>query len=119
MSAFEVGGTYSTTLSQFEDDLEIRSQAKTSGCYAILSLDKALYVGCSVVDMTTRLLAHANGYKTSPYLHARIERGKRCNERFTITLIPTLPEEARVKEAEIIGELDPLYNSKRPSLVRY
>lgn len=119
MISAEFGGTYSATLSGFEDDLAIRQLADISGCYCIRSPDKVLYVGSSQVSMTSRLLGHVNGYKTSPYLHCRLQRGKRCQERLTIMLCPVPPEEARVKEVQTIQELDPLYNSRRPSLARY
>jgi len=119
VNGFEIGGTYSATLSGFEDDLAIRQLADISGVYCIRSPDKALYVGSSEISMTSRLLGHVNGYKTSPYLHNRLQRGKRCQERLTIMLCPVPPQQARVKETELIQEYEPLYNSRRPSLARY
>ena len=118
MNRYEAGGTITATLAAFEDDLEIRQLARTSGAYCIRSPDAVLYVGSSEVSMTSRLLGHVNGRGTV-YLFNRLQRGKRCKERITIMLCPVPPEEARAKEVEIIGQLDPLYNSKKPSLARY
>ena len=112
MISAEFGGTYSTTLAAFEDDLEIRQLADTSGVYCIRSPDKALYAGSSEVSMTGRINAHCNGRGTV-YLFNRLQRGKRCRERFTVTLYPTLPAEATRKELEIIQELGPIYNTRR------
>lgn len=118
MTTIEIGGTLSTTLAAFEDDLEIRQLAKTSGVYVIRSPDRALYAGSSEVSMTERISAHCNGRGTV-YLFNRLQRAKRCRERIAVTLCPTLPQEARVKEVEIIQELDPIYNSRQPNPGRY
>ena len=118
MISAEFGGTYSTTLAAFEDDLEIRQLADTSGCYCIRSPDKVLYVGSSEVSMTGRISDHCKGRGTV-YLFNRLQRGKHCQERITIMLCPTLPEEARSKEVELICELDPVYNSRQPNTGRY
>ena len=112
MISAEFGGTYSTTLAAFEDDLAIRQLADTSGVYCIRSPDKALYTGSSQVSMTERISAHCNGQGTV-YLYNRLQRGKRCQERLTVTLYPVPPEEARAKEIEIIQELGPIYNTRR------
>ena len=114
----EIGGTYSATLKQFQDNVQIRSQARQPGCYVLLSPDAALYAGSSTLSMTDRIRAHSTG-KGTRYLYQRLARGKRCGEHLTITLYPTKPEEARRKEVEIIGELDPLYNSRQPNTGRY
>lgn len=101
----------SVTLAQFEGDLEIRQLASTSGCYAIRSPDAVLYVGSSEVSMTGRIANHCKGRGTV-YLFNRLQRGKRCRERITVTLYPVLPDQARSKEVEIIQELDPVYNQR-------
>ena len=112
------GGTYSTTLAAFESDIDVRKEAAQPGCYVLLSVDKTLYVGSSTLSMTSRINDHACGRGTI-YLYERLNRAKRCQERLTITLCPTLPEEARRKETELIEAYDPLYNSRQPNTGRY
>ncbi len=116
MDRYEVGGTYSATLSGFEHDPQIRQLAKQPGCYCIRSPDRALYIGSSQASMTDRIQAHVNG-KGTVWLFNRLQRGKRCQERLTVTLYPLEPGQVRQKEAELIQEHNgPLYNSRRPSV---
>lgn len=109
MNELELGGTVSVTLNDFENDLQIRQVADTPGCYCISSRDRTLYVGCSKVSITRRLQSHIHS-RRSPYLYDRLERGRRCQEQITITLIATEPDRARLKEVEVIGERSPIYN---------
>lgn len=115
MNRYEAGGTVSATLKDFENDLEVRQFATQPGCYVIRSPDAVLYAGSSEVSMTSRLLGHVNGRGTA-HLFNRLQRGKRCRERLTIMLCPTLPQQARQKETELIEAYNPIYNSKRPSV---
>lgn len=104
-----ISGTVSTTLAQFEDDLEIRQVADAPGVYFISSYDRTLYVGQSQISMSKRLLSHLHTNR-SPWLHYRLKRAKRCREQIIIYLVPCPPEQTRQKEVELIQERSPIYN---------
>ncbi len=111
MSEFEFGGTYSTTLSQFQGDPDIRQLAKQPGVYCIQSVDRQLYIGMSGHSMTERVNAHYSGH-SNPYLYRRLLSAREYNETIILTLYPLDPVAARTRERALVYELDPVYNRR-------